>query len=153
MTSLAWYGGEIGKRTEPLSGLVPQISVIVGKCAGGAVYAPINTDVVVATEEAYMFVTGPDVIKAVTGEEVSLEELGSARKQAEYGNVHHIAPDEKAAFDWVRQYLSYMPSNAQEKPPRSSIRVSNRRSLPTISNSTRSCPTPTTPATTCTTCC
>ena len=116
VTSLAWYG-EIGKRTEPLSGLVPQISVIVGKCAGGAVYAPINTDVVVATEEAYMFVTGPDVIKAVTGEEVSLEELGSARKQAEYGNVHHIAPDEKAAFDWVRQYLSYMPSNAQEKPP------------------------------------
>ncbi len=116
VTSLAWYG-EIGKRTEPLSGLVPQISVIVGKCAGGAVYAPINTDVVVATEEAYMFVTGPDVIKAVTGEDVSLEELGSARKQAEYGNVHHVAPDEKAAFDWVRQYLSYMPSNAQEKAP------------------------------------
>ncbi|MBM7458666.1 acyl-CoA carboxylase subunit beta [Rhodococcus coprophilus] len=116
VTSLAWYG-EIGKRTEPLSGLCPQISVIVGKCAGGAVYAPINTDVVVATEEAYMFVTGPDVIKAVTGEDVSLHELGSARKQAEYGNVHHVAPDEKAAFDWVRQYLSYMPSNAQEKPP------------------------------------
>lgn len=116
VTSLAWYG-EIGKRTEPLSGLCPQISVIVGKCAGGAVYAPINTDVVVATEEAHMFVTGPDVIKAVTGEDVSLHELGSARKQAEYGNVHHVAPDEKAAFDWVRQYLSYMPSNAQEKPP------------------------------------
>ncbi|MFD6883614.1 acyl-CoA carboxylase subunit beta [Rhodococcus sp. NPDC060084] len=116
VTSLAWYG-EIGKRTEPLSGLCPQISVIVGKCAGGAVYAPINTDVVVATEDAHMFVTGPDVIKAVTGEDVSLHELGSARKQAEYGNVHHVAPDEKAAFEWVRQYLSYMPSNAQEKPP------------------------------------
>jgi len=116
VTSLAWYG-EIGKRHEPLSGLCPQISVIVGKCAGGAVYAPINTDVVVATEEAYMFVTGPDVIKAVTGENVSLDELGGARKQAEYGNVHHVAPDEKAAFEWVRQYLSYMPSNAQEKPP------------------------------------
>ncbi len=80
-------------------------------------YAPINTDIVVATEDAYMFVTGPDVIKSVTGEDVSLHDLGSARKQAEYGNVHHVAADEKAAFDWVREYLSYMPSNCQEKPP------------------------------------
>nr|WP_202916396.1 acyl-CoA carboxylase subunit beta [Rhodococcus aetherivorans] len=116
VTSLAWYA-ELGKRHEPLSGLCPQVSIILGKCAGGAVYAPINTDVVIATEEAYMFVTGPDVIKSVTGEDVSLEELGSARKQAEYGNVHHVAPDEKAAFEWARKYLSYMPSNAQEKPP------------------------------------
>ena len=116
VTSLAWYA-ELGKRDEPLSGLCPQVSIILGKCAGGAVYAPINTDVVVATEEAYMFVTGPDVIKSVTGEDVSLDELGSARKQAEYGNVHHVAPDEKAAFEWARKYLSYMPSNAQEKPP------------------------------------
>ncbi|ATQ30393.1 methylmalonyl-CoA carboxyltransferase [Rhodococcus ruber Chol-4] len=116
VTSLAWYA-ELGKRHEPLSGLCPQVSIILGKCAGGAVYAPINTDVVVATEEAYMFVTGPDVIKSVTGEDVSLDELGSARKQAEYGNVHHVAPDEKAAFEWARKYLSYMPSNAQEKPP------------------------------------
>ncbi|KOS56058.1 acyl-CoA carboxylase subunit beta [Rhodococcus rhodochrous] len=116
VTSLAWYA-ELGKRHEPLSGLCPQVSIILGKCAGGAVYAPINTDVVVATEEAYMFVTGPDVIKSVTGEDVSLDELGSARKQAEYGNVHHVAPDEKTAFEWARKYLSYMPSNAQEKPP------------------------------------
>ena len=76
VTSLAWYA-ELGKRHEPLSGLCPQVSIILGKCAGGAVYAPINTDVVVATEEAYMFVTGPDVIKSVTGEDVSLDELGS----------------------------------------------------------------------------
>jgi len=72
---------------------------------------------VVATEEAYMFVTGPDIIKSVTGEEVSLDELGSARKQAEYGNVHHVAKDEKAAFDWVRTYLGYMPSSCQDDPP------------------------------------
>jgi acetyl-CoA carboxylase carboxyltransferase component len=107
----------MGARQEPLSGLCPQISVILGKCAGGAVYAPINTDVVVATEESYMFVTGPDVIKSVTGEEVSLDDLGGARKQAEYGNIHHVAPDEKAAFDWVREYLSFLPSSCQEKAP------------------------------------
>ncbi len=116
VTSLAWYA-ELGRRHEPLSGMCPQVSIILGKCAGGAVYAPINTDVVVATEEAYMFVTGPDVIKSVTGEDVSLDELGSARKQAEYGNVHHVAVDEEAAFAWVRNYLSYMPSSCQENPP------------------------------------
>ena len=60
---------------------------------------------------------GVDVIKSVTGEEVSLEDLGGARKQAEYGNIHHVAPDEKAAFDWVREYLSFMPSSCQEKAP------------------------------------
>ena len=81
--------------------LCPQISLILGKCAGGAVYAPINTDVVVATEEAYMFVTGPEIIKSVTGEDVSLDELGGARGQADYGNIHHVAADEKAAFEWV----------------------------------------------------
>jgi acetyl-CoA carboxylase carboxyltransferase component len=81
------------------------------------VYAPINTDIVVATEEAYMFVTGPDVIKSVTGEDVSLDELGSARVQAINGNVHHVAADEKAAFDWIRNYLSYLPSSCQEEAP------------------------------------
>ncbi|GAA4484219.1 acyl-CoA carboxylase subunit beta [Rhodococcus olei] len=116
VTSLAWYA-EMGRRQEPLSGMCPQISIILGKCAGGAVYAPINTDVVIATEESYMFVTGPDVIKSVTGEEVSLDELGGARNQARYGNVHHVAADEKAAFAWAREYLSYMPSSCTEKPP------------------------------------
>ncbi|MFC7450449.1 acyl-CoA carboxylase subunit beta [Rhodococcus daqingensis] len=116
VASVAWYA-EMGRRHEPLSGLCPQISIILGKCAGGAVYAPINTDVVIATEESYMFVTGPDVIKSVTGEDVSLEDLGGARKQAEYGNVHHVAADEKAAFEWARKYLSYMPSSCTEQPP------------------------------------
>ncbi|OZE81502.1 methylmalonyl-CoA carboxyltransferase [Rhodococcus sp. 14-2483-1-1] len=116
VTSLAWYA-ELGRRHEALSGLCPQISLILGKCAGGAVYAPINTDIVVATEEAYMFVTGPDVIKSVTGEDVSLDDLGSARVQAINGNVHHVAADEKAAFEWIRNYLSYMPSSCQEESP------------------------------------
>lgn len=116
VTSLAWYA-EMGRRQEPLSGMCPQISVILGKNAGGAVYAPINTDVVVATEDSYMFVTGPDVIKSVTGEDVSLDELGGARNQVDYGNIHHVAADEKAAFDWVRHYLSFMPSSCTETPP------------------------------------
>ncbi|BCK52359.1 acyl-CoA carboxylase subunit beta [Nocardia wallacei] len=116
VSSLAWYAN-IALKVEPLSGMVPQISLILGSCAGGAVYQPINTDVVVATEEAYMFVTGPKVIREVTGEDVSLEELGGARSQAEYGNIHHVAKDEKAAFDWVRQYLGYMPTSCQEEPP------------------------------------
>ena len=116
VTSLAWYA-ELGRRQEPLSGLVPQISMILGKCAGGAVYAPINTDVLVATEDSYMFVTGPDVIREVTGEDVSLQELGGAHSQANYGNINHIAVDEKSAFEWVREYLSYLPSSCQELPP------------------------------------
>jgi acetyl-CoA carboxylase carboxyltransferase component len=116
VTSLAWYA-ELGRRQEPLSGLVPQISIILGKCAGGAVYAPINTDVLVATDESYMFVTGPDVIREVTGEDVSLEELGGARSQAVYGNVNHVAKDEAGAYQWVRDYLSFLPSSCQERPP------------------------------------
>ncbi|WP_024801270.1 acyl-CoA carboxylase subunit beta [Nocardia sp. BMG51109] len=116
VTSLAWYAN-IALKVEPLSGMVPQISMILGSCAGGAVYQPINTDVVVATEAAYMFVTGPKVIREVTGEDVSLEELGGAHSQAEYGNVHHVAKDERAAFDWVRRYLGYMPTSCQEQPP------------------------------------
>jgi acetyl-CoA carboxylase carboxyltransferase component len=116
VTSLAWYA-ELGRRQEPLSGMCPQISMILGKCAGGAVYAPINTDILVATEESYMFVTGPDVVRKITGEDVSLEELGGARNQAQYGNLHHVAADEKAAFEWVRKYLSFLPSSCMEQPP------------------------------------
>ncbi|MEU7145396.1 acyl-CoA carboxylase subunit beta [Nocardia sp. NPDC046473] len=116
VTSLAWYA-TMSRWQEPLAGLVPRVSVILGKCAGGAVYAPINTDVLVATEDSYMFVTGPDVIKEVTGDEVSLDELGGARQQAEYGNLHHVAADEQSAFDWVRKYLSFLPSSCRELPP------------------------------------
>ena len=93
VTSLAMYS-EIGRRQYPLSGLSPQISIMLGKCAGGAVYAPVTTDFVVATKDSYMFVTGPDVIRSVTGEDITIEELGSAEKQMEYGNVNYVAEDE-----------------------------------------------------------
>ena len=117
VTSLAWYA-EMGRRQIPLSGVCPQVSILLGKCAGGAAYAPINTDLVVAVDEqAYMFVTGPGVIKSVTGEDVTLDELGGARVQAENGNVHHVAPSEEAAFAWVREYLGFLPSSRHEEAP------------------------------------
>ncbi|WP_235900513.1 acyl-CoA carboxylase subunit beta [Lolliginicoccus suaedae] len=117
VTSLAFYA-EIGRRQIQLSGLVPQISVMLGKCAGGAVYGPAITDYIVAVEDqSYMFITGPEVIRAVTGEHISAEELGGARKQAEYGTVHHVASTEADAFAWVRGLLGYLPSNCNEPGP------------------------------------
>lgn len=116
-TSLAWYA-ELGRRHELLSGVVPQVSIILGKCAGGAVYSPIQTDLVVAVrDQGYMFVTGPDVIKDVTGEDVSLDELGGADYQAKYGNIHQVVTDEKAAFQYVRDYLDFLPGNTFDSPP------------------------------------
>ncbi|WP_435592677.1 acyl-CoA carboxylase subunit beta [Nocardia sp. bgisy118] len=115
-TSLAWYAA-LSRRQLRMSGAVPQVSLMLGKCAAGAVYSPINTDVLIATESAYMFVTGPDIIRETTGEEVTLEELGGAFNQAQNGNIHHIAVDERAAFAWARNYLNFMPSNCFEQPP------------------------------------
>ncbi len=117
MTSLAWYA-ELGRRHELLSGMVPQISIILGKCAGGAVYSPIQTDLLVAVrDQGYLFVTGPDVIQEVTGEEVSLDELGGADAQARYGNIHQVVESEAAAFHYVRDYLSFLPSNCFDEAP------------------------------------
>ncbi|MCV7191798.1 acyl-CoA carboxylase subunit beta [Mycolicibacterium brumae] len=117
VTSLAWYA-ELGRRHEMLRGMVPEISIILGKCAGGAVYSPIQTDLVVAVrDQGYMFVTGPDVIKDVTGEDVSLDELGGADAQARYGNIHQVVEDEAAAFQYVRDYLSFLPSNIFDDAP------------------------------------
>ncbi|MGV0837697.1 acyl-CoA carboxylase subunit beta [Mycolicibacterium thermoresistibile] len=116
-TSLAWYA-ELGRRHELLSGLVPQISIILGKCAGGAVYSPIQTDLIVAVrDQGYMFVTGPDVIKDVTGEDVTLDELGGADAQAKYGNIHTVVDSEKDAFQFVRDYLGFLPANTFDDPP------------------------------------
>ncbi|HVQ84920.1 MAG TPA: carboxyl transferase domain-containing protein, partial [Mycobacterium sp.] len=117
VTSLAWYA-ELGRRHELLSGIVPQISLIFGKCAGGAVYSPIQDDLLVAVrDQGYFFVTGPDVIQEVTGEEVTLDELGGADAQARYGNIHQVVDSEEAAFQYVRDFLSFLPSNLFEKPP------------------------------------
>ncbi len=116
-TSLAWYA-ELGRRHELLRGLVPEISLIFGKCAGGAVYSPIQTDLIVAVrDQGYMFVTGPDVIKDVTGEDVTLDELGGADAQARYGNIHQVVESEAAAFQYVRDYLSFLPANTFDDAP------------------------------------
>ncbi|MFF0490314.1 acyl-CoA carboxylase subunit beta [Nocardia sp. NPDC004068] len=116
VTSLAWYA-LMCRRQEELSGYVPMVAVMLGKCAAGSVYGPVNMDVLVATDRSYMFVTGPDVIKAVTGEDVTAEELGGAAVQARNGTIHHVATTEREAFDWVRSYLGYLPSSCLEQPP------------------------------------
>ena len=102
-----------------LSGTVPQISLICGPCAGGAAYSPALTDFVIQTQQARMFITGPQVIKQVTGEDVSSEELGGPHPQMNYaGVVHLIAKDDDHAIQLCRKLLSFMPSNNLEDPPR-----------------------------------
>ena len=111
-------------------------------------YSPIQTDLVVAVrDQGYMFITGPDVIKDVTGEDVTLDELGGADAQARYGNIHQVVESEAAAFQYVRDYLSFLPANTSTTR-RSSTPAWSRRSPRTISNSTRSCRTRTTRPTT-----
>lgn len=100
------------------SGVIPQISVIMGPCAGGAVYSPGLTDFVFMTENSYMFITGPDVVKSVMQETVSLEELGGGQIHSEYSGVcHFLAKDDRECLNQVRTLLSYLPSNNQEDPP------------------------------------
>ncbi|MGK5532154.1 acyl-CoA carboxylase subunit beta [Streptomyces sp. URMC 129] len=110
---------EIFRRNVHASGVVPQISVIVGPCAGGAVYSPAITDFTVMVDQtSHMFITGPDVIKTVTGEDVGFEELGGARTHNTLSGVaHHMAGDEKDAFEYVKALLSYLPSNNLSEPP------------------------------------
>ncbi|HYT00994.1 MAG TPA: carboxyl transferase domain-containing protein [Thermoplasmata archaeon] len=116
--SLGGYA-EIFFRNVLASGVVPQISAILGPCAGGAVYSPAMTDfIVMAKGTSNMFITGPEVIKTVTGESVSFEELGGAMTHAEKSGVAHFAADdEKAALRLVRRLLSYLPSNNVDDPP------------------------------------
>ena len=118
VVSLGLYG-DIFRRNVMASGVVPQISLIMGPCAGGAVYSPAITDFTVMVDQnSYMFITGPDVIKTVTGEDVTQEELGGARTHnTTSGNAHHLAADEAAAIDHVKALLSYLPSNNLEEPP------------------------------------
>ena len=115
--SLAGYG-RVFYHNVLLSGVVPQISIICGPCAGGAVYSPALTDFVIQTNQARMFITGPKVIKQVTGEVVSDEELGGPHAQMSSGVVHLIAQNDEEAAQLCRRLLSFMPSNNLEDAPR-----------------------------------
>jgi acetyl-CoA carboxylase carboxyltransferase component len=116
--SLAGFA-DIFLRNTLASGVIPQISLIMGPCAGGAVYSPAITDFIIMVKDtSYMFVTGPEVVKTVTHEEVSFEELGGAQTHASVSGVAHFAADgEEDAFFLVKKLLSYLPSNNLEDPP------------------------------------
>jgi propionyl-CoA carboxylase beta chain len=118
VVSLAGYA-EIFWRNVQASGVVPQLSLIMGPCAGGAVYSPAITDFVLVVEgTSYMFITGPDVVKTVTGEDVSFEELGGAAVHAaKSGVAQFIAPDDEACLEDARYLLSFLPQNNLESPP------------------------------------
>lgn len=110
---------EIFRRNVAASGVIPQVSLILGPSAGGAVYSPALTDfVVMADGTSHMFITGPDVIRAVTGEDVGFEELGGGTTHnARSGVAHYLGADEDDAIDWVRTLLGYLPSNNLADPP------------------------------------
>jgi propionyl-CoA carboxylase beta chain len=118
VVSLAGYA-EIFWRNVQASGVVPQISLVMGPCAGGAVYSPAITDFVLMVEgSSYMFITGPDVVKTVTGEEVTQEELGGAATHASKSGVAHLtSPDEESCLEDARYLLSFLPQNNLEPAP------------------------------------
>src|SRR3954471_16794417 len=117
--SLAGYA-DIFLRNTLSSGVIPQISAIMGPCAGGAVYSPAITDFILMVENtSYMFITGPDVIKTVTHEEVTKEQLGGAMTHNETSGVaHFVAHDDGECLSMVRELLSFLPSNNLDEPPR-----------------------------------
>src|SRR5690349_1676778 len=118
VVSLGLYG-EIFQRNVHASGVIPQISLVMGAAAGGHVYSPALTDFIVMVDQtSQMFITGPDVVKTVTGEEVTLEELGGARTHnTKSGVAHYMAEDETDALDYVKALLSYLPSNNLDPLP------------------------------------
>ena len=118
VVSLAGYA-EIFWRNVQASGVVPQISLVMGPCAGGAVYSPAMTDFIFMVEgSSYMFITGPDVVKTVTGEEVTFEELGGATTHAtKSGVAQFTSPNEESCLDDARYLLSFLPQNNRERPP------------------------------------
>ncbi len=118
VVSLGLYG-EIFRRNTHASGVIPQISLIMGAAAGGHVYSPALTDFTVMVDQtSQMFITGPAVIKTVTGEDVTLEELGGARTHnTKSGAAHYLAADENDALEYVRELISYLPQNNLEDPP------------------------------------
>jgi propionyl-CoA/long-chain acyl-CoA carboxylase carboxyl transferase subunit len=118
VVSLGLYG-EIFRRNVHASGVIPQISLIMGSCAGGHVYSPAVTDFTVMVDgTSNMFITGPDVIKTVTGEDVTMEELGGARTHnTKSGNAHYMASDEEDAIEYAKTLLSYLPQNNLDPAP------------------------------------
>ncbi|KAA2251241.1 acyl-CoA carboxylase subunit beta [Solihabitans fulvus] len=118
VVSLGLYG-EIFRRNTHASGVIPQISLIMGAAAGGHVYSPALTDFVVMVDQtSHMFITGPDVIKTVTGEDVGFEELGGARTHnTKSGNAHYLGSDEEDAISYVKELLSFLPLNNLSEPP------------------------------------
>ena len=133
VVSLASYGG-IFYRNVLASGVVPQISIIMGPCAGGAVYSPAMTDFIfMVRETSHMAITGPDVVKTVTGEEVSLEELGGAMTHAtKSGVANFVCADEKACLDEVRYLLGFLPQNNLEEPPVGAVADDPNRRCPEL---------------------
>jgi propionyl-CoA carboxylase beta chain len=131
--SLAGYA-DIFTRNVLASGVVPQISAIMGPCAGGAVYSPAMTDFIfMVNETSYMFITGPEVIKTVTHEEVSKEQLGGAATHASRSGVAHFqTPDEITCLQSIRELLSYLPANNMEDPPRKATRDPATRTDPEL---------------------
>lgn len=115
--SLSGYG-KVFYQNVLLSGLVPQVSIISGPCAGGAAYSPALTDFIIQTRKANMFITGPGVIKSVTGEEVTADALGGAdAHMSKAGNIHFIADDDEQAILIAQKLLSFLPQNNTEEPP------------------------------------
>jgi propionyl-CoA carboxylase beta chain len=131
--SLAGYA-EIFLRNTLASGVVPQLSAVMGPCAGGAVYSPALTDLVFMVDQtSYMFITGPDVIRAVTHETVTKQELGGAAPHAEKSGVcHFVAPDDAACVAAIRQVLGYLPSNNAEDPPLGPTNDPSDRDVPEL---------------------
>ena len=133
VNSLAGYG-EIFYRNTLASGVIPQLSVILGPCAGGAVYSPALTDFVFVVDKiSKMFITGPEVIKTVLGEEISMEDLGGARVQSEIsGNAHFYATSEQECFEQIKRLITFIPWNNRKpsapfpaKPPRPEFRIND----------------------------
>ena len=118
VVSLGLYG-EIFRRNVHASGVIPQISLIMGSCAGGHVYSPAVTDFTIMVDgTSNMFITGPDVIKTVTGEDVTMEELGGARTHnTKSGNAHYMGADEDDALEYTKALLSYLPQNNLDEVP------------------------------------
>ena len=118
VAALTQYG-RIFRKTCEASGFIPQISIILGPCAGGAVYCPALTDLIIMTREnSSMFVTGPDVVKAATGETISMDDLGGGLvHNATSGVAHYLGEDEADAIDYARTVLAYLPSSSDSNPP------------------------------------